>query len=87
MLRDVDSDLQSPAINSAQPIFFPFALKTRRDMKDIVARALIYSPLFLLYGVNFVSVSRKFENSQKHKLDILDYSSQKWYRLQNNMQN
>ena len=43
--------LQSPAKNSAHPIFFPFALKTVKssvlDMKDIVARgALIYSTLY-----------------------------------------
>ena len=69
--------LQSHAKNSAHPIFFPFALKTVKsrvlDMKDIVARALILNTTSL-YGVNFESVSGKFQKSQKHKLDILDYS-------------
>ena len=50
-------------------------------MKDIVARALILNTTSL-YGVNFESVSGKFQKSQKHKLDILDYSQQKWYCLQ-----
>ena len=40
-------------------------------MMDIVARALILNTISL-YGVNFESVSGKFQKSQKHKLDILD---------------
>ena len=48
--------LQSHAKNSAHPILFPFALKTVKsrvlDMKDIVARALIYSTLYMGFILN-----------------------------------
>ena len=54
-LRFLPYTVQSNAKNSAHPIFFPFALKTVKsrvlNMKDIVARALIYSTLYHYIGL------------------------------------
>ena len=63
-------ELQSPAKNRAQPIFFRFALKNIEsgvlDMKDIVARAIIYSTLYYYVGSILSSRAAIFV-SKKHQ--------------------
>ena len=80
--------LQSNAKNSAHPIFFPFALKTVKsrvlDMKDIVARALIYSTLHHYIGLDCISIRMPWNGLAKGRRITSSLKVPQTYQINSN---